>query len=154
VKHVRIEAIETWRSLIGIGVYTMKKIYSEVKSKPCVNDWKWIEALLLAIAIIGILVYLGIQFFTGYGSNNITQAVLLTIIAASIQLVFCRFFNWRIIKSLPVILALLLALWGTWLNFTSESWRNAEFDALLCGYITPFIGCMIGWLLAKTLIKR
>jgi len=41
----------------------------------------------------------------------------------------------------------LLALWGTWCYFTSESWINAEFCDLLCGYITPFAGCIIGWLL-------
>ena len=115
---------------------------------------KYLDGTALAIAIIGILVYLGIQFFTGYGPDNITQAVLLIIIAASIQLIFCRFFNWRILKVIPVIWTLLLAVWGTWLYLTSESWLGAEFIDLLCGYITPFIGCMIGWLIAKINVRR
>lgn len=137
-------------ALIGMEIYTIRNLYSEVKLKVQVSEWKWIEALLASVAIITVLIYLGIQFFLGYGPDSITQAILLIIIAISIQILFCRVFNWRILKIVPVFLTLLLALWGTWLYLTSESWMNAEFSDLLCGYITPLIGCVIGWLLTNS----
>ena len=134
-------------SLIGMEIYTIKNLYSGVKSKIMMKKWKWIEVVLLAIVITSILIYLGIQFFSGYGPNNVIQAVLLIAIAISIQILFERLFNWRILKTVPLFLSMILALWGTWLYLTSESWVNAEFSDLFCGYITPFIGCLTGWLL-------
>ncbi len=140
-------------ALIGMEIYTIKNLYREAKSKICVNEWKWIELLLVSIAIIAVLIYLGIQFFSGYGPNNITQAILLIIIALSIQILFCRMFSWRILKTLPLFLSLIFALWGIWLYLTSESWINAEISDLLCGYIAPLIGCVIAWLLARNKMK-
>ena len=134
-------------SLIGMEIYTIKNLYSGVKSKIMMKKWKWIEVVLLAIVITSILIYLGIQFFSGYGPNNVIQAVLLIAIAISIQILFDRVLNWRILKTVPLFLSMILALWGTWLYLTSESWVNAEFSDLFCGYITPFIGCLTGWLL-------
>lgn len=134
-------------SLIGMEIYTIKNLYSGVKSKIVMKEWKWIEVVLLAIVITSILIYLGIQFFSGYGPNNVIQAVLLIAIAISIQILFDRLLNWRILKTVPLFLSVILALWGTWLYLTSESWVNAEFSDLFCGYITPFIGCLTGWLL-------
>lgn len=134
-------------ALIGMEIYTMKSLYSGVKTKAWVGKWKWTDVMLIAIAITAVLVYLGIQFFSGYGVDNLLQAVLLTIIGLSVEVLFCRKFSWRILRTLPLFLTLLLALWGTWCYFTSESWINAEFSDLLCGYITPFAGCIIGWLL-------
>lgn len=134
-------------SLIGMEIYTIKNLYLGVKSKVSIREWKWIETALLASAIASILIYLGIQFFSGYGPNNVIQAVLLIAIAISIQILFDRLLNWRILKTVPLFLSVILALWGTWLYLTSESWVNAEFSDLFCGYITPFIGCLTGWLL-------
>ena len=134
-------------SLIGMEIYTIKNLYLGVKSKVSIREWKWIETALLASAIASILIYLGIQFFSGYGPNNVIQAILLFVIAISIQILFERLFNWRILKTVPLFLSVILALWGTWLYLTSESWVNAEFSDLFCGYITPFIGCLTGWLL-------
>jgi len=73
--------------------------------------------------------------------------VVLIAIAISIQILFDGLLNWRILKTVPLFLSMILALWGTWLYLTSESWVNAEFSDLFCGYITPFIGCLTGWLL-------
>ena len=134
-------------SLIGMEIYTIKNLYIGVKSKVSIREWKWIETALLVSAIASILIYLGIQFFSGYGPNNVMQAILLFVIAISIQILFERLFNWRILKTVPLFLSVILALWGTWLYLTSESWMNAEFSDLFCGYITPFIGCLVGWLL-------
>ena len=134
-------------SLIGMEIYTIKNLYSGVKSKIMMKEWKWIEVVLLAIVITSVLIYLGIQFFSGYGPDNVIQAVLLIAIAISIQILFDRLLNWRILKTVPLFLSMILALWGTWLYLTSESWVNAEFSDLFCGYITPFIGCLTGWLL-------
>ena len=134
-------------SLIGMEIYTIKNLYIGVKSKVSIREWKWIETALLVSAIASILIYLGIQFFSGYGPNNVIQAILLFVIAISIQILFERLFNWRILKTVPLFLSVILALWGTWLYLTSESWMNAEFSDLFCGYITPFIGCLTGWLL-------
>ena len=140
-------------ALVGMEIYTIRNLWSGVKSSIKVREWKWIEALLASVAIVAVLIYLGIQFFSGYGPDNIIQAILLIIIALSIQILFCRLFSWRILKTLPLFFALILAVWGTWLYLTSESWMNAEFSDLLCGYITPFIGCVIAWLLTHSKIK-
>ena len=136
-------------ALIGMEIYTIKNLYREVKSKVRVREWKWMEAFLVSAAIVAVLIYLGIQFFSGYGPDNITQAILLIIIALSIQILFCRLFHWRILKTVPLFLTLILAVWGTWLYLTSESWMNAEFADLLCGYITPLMGSVVGWLLTN-----
>lgn len=134
-------------SLIGMEIYTIKNLYSSVKSKIMMKEWKWIDVVLLAIVITSVLIYLGIQFFSGYGPDNVIQAVLLIAIAISIQILFDRLFHWRILKTVPLFLSMILALWGTGLYLTSESWVNAEFSDFFCGYITPFIGCLTGWLL-------
>lgn len=134
-------------ALVGMEIYTIRNLCSGVKSIIKPSEWKGIETFLLFVAITVVFIYLGIQFFSGYGPDNIIQAILLIIIALSIQILFCRLFSWRILKTLPLVFALILALWGTWLYLTSESWMNAEFSDLLCGYITPLIGCAIGWLL-------
>lgn len=133
-------------ALIGMEIYTVKNLYLEAKQNIQILEWKWIDGLLFGVAIFSILVYLGIQFFVGYGPDNITKTILLLIITISIQVVLYRACNLRILRMLPIFLTMLFAMWGTWLYLTSEAWINAEIGDLVSGYISPFVGCCLGWL--------
>jgi len=134
-------------ALMGMEIYAMKKLRSGVKSEVLALKWKGLDFVLLSVAVGVALVYLGIQFFSGYGPNHMVQAILLMMAGLAVQILCCRIFGWRILKTLPLFFSLLFALWGSWLYLTSESWVNAEFGDLLCGYITPLVGCLAGWLL-------
>lgn len=50
-------------ALVGMEIYTIRNLWSGVKSSIKVREWKWIEALLVSVAIVAVLIYLGIQFF-------------------------------------------------------------------------------------------
>lgn len=72
------------------------------------------------------------------------QVFLLIIIMASVQIIIYHKFELQILKNLPLFFTILFGLWGTWLYFTSEHWVNAELSDLICGNISPIVGCLIG----------
>ena len=96
------------------------------------------------------LVCLYILFMQGFGFPSIPPAVdlILRLFAAgSIQIFFCTCFRKKMLQFFPLMLTLALALWGTWLFCTSDSWRNASILDLLADYCSPAFGCALVCLL-------
>lgn len=77
--------------------------------------------------------------------HPLIATMLRMIPAISAQILFCRFRKAAWLQIVPLVLTGLLAGWGTFLYFTSESWVNSSFMGLLADYISPFIACVIVW---------
>lgn len=79
-----------------------------------------------------------------------TMSLILRVIGAlSIQALFCEIFKNNIIKIIPLALTAAVALWGTYLFFTSQSWANATVFGLIADYFSPFICCVSVFALYK-----
>ena len=73
---------------------------------------------------------------------NDTMLLILRIIPAlAIQILLCRIGRYIGVKVIPVLLTGVLAIWGTYLYFTSPHWDNATFGSLIADYVSPLICC-------------
>jgi len=73
-----------------------------------------------------------------------TAIVLLRVIAAfSAQMLSFRMFKSSGLKLLPLLLTVLLALWGGWLFATSPAWANATFFGYVLDYCSPALACAV-----------
>ena len=129
------------------AIYTLKK-YKAIK------PWQTTDWILSEILIVDILVYLGIQFFTGRGPGDILCLILLLIGSVCVQTLFYRVMKLPVIKALPLILTVLFACWGTWLYMTSDSWRNAELADLFVDNVSPAVFCLATWMVCELKSRR
>ena len=97
-----------------------------------------------AILSVGVAaVSLVVLLFQGFALPSISapMALLLRILAAAgIQLFFLLMFR-RFLRYLPLLLTVLLALWGGWLFCSSPSWQNATFLGYLADYCSLAFAC-------------
>jgi len=96
----------------------------------------WSALLLFGIVIPPVML---LWPFAWWGS--VMQVVLRVIPAACAQLLACRMRWSRTVKWIPLIVAGMLALWGTWLCFTSPHWIRAAWTGLVADYVSPFLSC-------------
>ena len=68
-------------------------------------------------------------------------------------MLFCRTGKHVIVEFIPVFATGALALWGTYLYFTSPHWANAAVGGLIADYVSPFI-CCFAVLAAHLVTKR
>ena len=61
--------------------------------------------------------------------------------AFSLQLLFCRMTENRLLRYLPLLLTVALVLWGGWLYRTSPAWTYATLAGYVGGYCSPAIAC-------------
>lgn len=127
-----------------IAIVTIGAIYTLYKYK-AIRKWEILDAALTEVLVVDVLVYLGIQLFTGRNPNYIWASILLLIGAVCLQLLFYRVVKPSIIKVIPSLFLLLLACWGVLLYNTS----NAELGGFLVHYILPAIGSIITWIICK-----
>lgn len=69
--------------------------------------------------------------------------VFRVISALSVQALLCRIGKYPVIKAVPLIISGGIALWGTYLYFTSPHWSNATPGMLVSDYVSMFIACAI-----------
>jgi len=70
------------------------------------------------------------------------MSVLLRILpSAALQALLCRTCKSSWTQAIPVILTGVIAVWGTYLYFTSPHWGNATALDLTADYISPFLCC-------------
>ena len=69
--------------------------------------------------------------------------ILRVIPSLSVQALLCNTIKNGWLKTVPLALTALAALWGIYLFFTSASWVNATVGGLVADYISPFICCAI-----------
>lgn len=86
------------------GVYVLFK-YGEIKK------WEPGDLLVFYGGLLPILIYLGIQFFTGYAPHPALALCLIASASSCIQLLFCRIMRPWLIKALPLILTTSFTLW-------------------------------------------
>ena len=80
--------------------------------------------------------------------NNIMLLVLRVIPSFAIQMLLCRVGKNMILKVIPLVLTGILAIWGTYLFYTSQHWVNATFwGSLIADYVSPFICCLVAFII-------
>lgn len=107
------------------------------------KKWNKIDAILACFFIIPIVIFLGVQFFTGRNPIDIVTLLLFITSAFSVQLLLMRVMISKYVKMLPLIATLVFAAWGVWLYCTSPAWANATLGDLIIDYVSPSIGCVI-----------
>lgn len=110
------------------------------------KKWNVADWTLLGAVTGVLLIYLGIQFFSGEDVNGFLAACLIFTAAFCAQMLVCRLFRW---KSWLLILTVLFGLWGVWCYYTSEAWQYAAFTDLFTGYLTPVAGGAAAWAVWK-----
>lgn len=113
------------------------------------KPWKNRDYWLALLAVLPVLIFLGIQFFTGYSPYDFVTFILFALAAGSLQLLAMDIFKARILRIMPLLLALILSARGTWFFLTSEAWMNATLGGLICDYCSPLIGTIIACFLPK-----
>lgn len=112
----------------GIGGLYLLRSYGEIK------PWNVEELFLFYGILFPVLIYLGIQFLTGYDPHPAFGLLLLGIGSSCTQFLFFRTLRPHWAKALPLILTAAYALWEIWLG-------NA-----VIGYILPAVCCLAAWL--------
>ena len=87
--------------------------------------------LLIIIALIPVILLLGP--FAEW--NDVMNLILRIIPSVVVQMLLFRIGRRNIIKIIPVLLTGAIAVWGTYLYFTSSHWINATFWDLIADYI-------------------
>ncbi len=98
-----------------------------------------LSAVLLAASVLGIM---GTQVFSGRNPGDLIMFVLLMIAGGSVQTIVFLVFKPKGLKIAPVILAIAVAAWGTFLYLTAASWANAAVTDLICDYCAPAVGAI------------
>lgn len=129
------------------------KLYSNInnvdtKTVSCgkevfMKKWQIIDYILAGIAVLAILIYLGILFFTGKSVTPMLTFFLYAVAGVCTQVLFLHVSKWKGLKVLPLATAILIAVWGIWLYCTSPDWKNADMEDLIVDYISPMIGCLL-----------
>ena len=94
--------------------------------------------ILLTVAVI---LPLTLLFWPFAQWNEIMSLMFRIIPSLAAQMLFCRTGKHVIVEFIPVFATGVLALWGTYLYFTSSHWANATVGGLLSDYVSPFICC-------------
>lgn len=112
------------------GLYILVK-YSEIKK------FDLTDTLTLYAAAIPLLIYLGIQFFTGHSPHPILGFCLIAVSACFVQLLFYRVMRPPLVKALPMILSAAFLLWHLWEG------------TFVMTFITPAVCCLTVWCLCR-----
>jgi len=106
--------------------------------------------ILLVIAVIIPIVLL----FWPFAEWNVAMSLCWRIIPSiSIQILLLRISKNNILKIIPVLFTGIIATWGVYLYLTSPHWNNATIGDLFIDYVSPFICCLIIFLIF-TIIKK
>ena len=87
--------------------------------------------------------------------NDVMLLILRIIPTFAIQILLCRVGKYTIIKMIPLLLTGGLAVWGSYLFYTSPHWINATFwGSLIADYVSPFICCVVTIIIWRFSKKR
>ena len=111
---------------------------------------KTINILLIFIAVIPIILLL--WPFAMW--NDVMNLILRIIPSIAVQALLFRTGKSNIIKTIPVLFTGVIAVWGTYLYFTSSHWINATIWDLIADYVSPVISCIITLLILLLCNKK
>lgn len=98
------------------------------------DSWNRVLAVFAVAALV-------VHFWPiAYWSTG-TMIGLRIIAAFCAQMLFCRIIRHGVVKLLPMMLTVLLALWGGCLYLTSPAWQHATFHGYIIEYCGPAISC-------------
>lgn len=87
--------------------------------------------------------------------NDVMLLILRIIPTFAIQILLCRVGKYTIIKMIPLLLTGGLAVWGSYLFYTSPHWISATFwGSLIADYVSPFICCVVTIIIWRFSKKR
>ncbi len=93
--------------------------------------------------VVAVIVPVVLLFWPFAMWNDVMSVILRVIPSFAVQALLFRVGRWNIVKVLPILIAGVFAVWGTYLYFTSPHWRNATFwGGLIADYVSPFISCL------------
>lgn len=96
------------------------------------------------LLVIAVIIPIALLLYPFAMWNDAMLLILRIIPSFAVQLLFCRVGKFKVIKAIPFLLTGVLAIWGTYLYFTSPHWVNATFwGSLIADYVSPFICCSI-----------
>lgn len=137
-----------WLIFGVIGIVSLGAVYTLYKYK-AIKKWETLDVVLIELIAVVIVIFLGIQFFTGNNPNYIIAAILLSVGSVCLQLLFYRVMKPQLIKALPFILAACLLCWGILLNLAATEWANKNIWNMLVFYVLPFVSCIGTWLICR-----
>ena len=111
---------------------------------------KTVNSILLA----GFFIPLILIFWPFAQWNETLNLILRIIPAISVQHLVCRSIKNEFMKAVPVAFSAAIALWGTYLFFTSDHWVNATAADLIADYVSMFICCATVYIVYKMKEKR
>ena len=94
----------------------------------------------------GVVLPLAILFWPFASWHGLFALVLRMLPAAVLQYLFCSRAKRPWLEAAPLLLTVALAIWGTWLFFTSPHWADATVWGLLADYCSPALAACGIWL--------
>lgn len=129
--------------VVAIGaVYTLRKYKA-------IQEFEWLDALLVEVTVIDVVIFLAIQLFTGRNPNCVVAAILIGMGVVCLQLLFYRVMKPQLIKALPLILAACWLCWGVLLELTEASWVKDNAWNMPVFYVIPATLSIITWMICR-----
>lgn len=106
---------------------------------------------LLGLIFCICLCLLIFQGFALPSLSALANALLRILAAVCIQLLLLRTGKKELLRHAPLLLSLLLVVWGFFLFLTSPDWQGATLGIVLADYVTPMLGCGTAWIVYRKL---
>jgi len=132
--------------MVGCCIYLLFK-------HGAIKKFGTLDILLVYALGLSVLVYLGIQFFSGHGPTIALACVLICIISGSIQLLFYRIMTPPSAKIAPLIISGIFAVWSVFGYLALHTWSGTVGD-LFAYKFSPFISCAVVWITCRCLDKN
>lgn len=130
------------------GVVTIGAIYTLRKYK-AIKKWETLDMVLTEVLVIDVVIFLGIQLFTGHNPVFIVAAVLIGVAAICLQLLFYRIMKPQWMRVLPLVLMVCWTCWSVVLELAEPVWVNDSSWNLIIYSLLPVI-CSFGtWYICR-----
>ncbi len=106
------------------------------------------------LLVLGVIVPVVLLFWPFVSWGDAMSLILRIILSFSVQILFCRLAKHKAIEAIPFLLTGAFALWATNLYMTSPSWSNASFWGYVAECLSPFLCCLVVYLVSVFLVER
>ena len=112
------------------------------------------KVIVNILLVLGVIVPVTMLFWPFVSWGDAMSLILRIIPSLSVQILFCRLAKHKAIEAIPFLLTGAFALWVTDLYMTSLSWNNASFWGYVADCLSPFLCCMVVYLISVFLVER
>lgn len=124
------------------ALYTLRKYEA-------IRRWEFMDTILTEIAIVDVIIFLAVQFFTGRNPIYLLAAILIGVAVVSIQLLFYRVMKPQWMKLLPFLLSICWMVWGVLLEISEAAWVKDNVWSLIVYSILPAICALATWYICR-----